>query len=240
MIFDKPPYMRYKVRRYDPNAGFRSWHLIFSAFAIINKEKHMTLKHWTISALALALALLVTFSISACTKKRISSEPSAAATAEEEARRRAEEQARQQGELERQKALKEEELGQESLSGKMAAERTESAKAKFENEDIHFEFDSIRLTPIAQEILTKKAAWLRANPGAKVTIEGHCDNRGTTEYNLALGEGRAQSAKTFLVDLGIDPALLTTLSYGEERPIDRAQTEEAWAKNRRVHFVIEQ
>jgi peptidoglycan-associated lipoprotein len=199
----------------------------------------MMLKHLTISALALALALLVTFSLSACAKKRISSEPPATTTADEEARRRSEEEARQR-ELERQKTLKEEELGQESLSEKMAAERTESAKARFENDDIHFEFDSIRLTPIAQEILTQKAAWLRANPGAQVTIEGHCDSRGTNEYNLALGEGRAQSAKAFLVDLGIDPERLTTISYGEERPLDRAQTEEAWAKNRRAHFVIEQ
>ena len=197
------------------------------------------LKHWTISALALALALLITFSISACAKKKISSEPTAAATTDEEARRRAEEEA-QQRELDRQKALKEEELGEESLSEKMAAQRTETAKTVFENEDVHFEFDSIRLTPTAQEILTKKAMWLRANPGATVKIEGHCDNRGTNEYNLALGEGRAQSAKAFLVDLGIDPSRLTTISYGEERPIDRAQTEAAWAKNRRAHFVIEE
>lgn len=197
------------------------------------------LKHWTISALALSLALLAAFSISACAKKKISSVPPAAATSDEEARRRAEEEARQR-ELERQKTLKEEELGEESLSEKMAAERTESAKVRFENEDIHFEFDSIRLTPVAQEILTQKAAWLRANPKAEVKIEGHCDSRGTNEYNLALGEGRAQSAKAFLADLGIDPSRLTTISYGEERPIDRAQTEEGWAKNRRVHFVIEQ
>jgi peptidoglycan-associated lipoprotein len=198
----------------------------------------MMLKHWTISALALVLALLVTFSVSSCAKKKISSEP-AAVTAEEEARRRAEEEARQR-ELERQKALKEEELKEEGLREGMAAERTESAKTIFENEDVYYEFDSIRLTPIAQEILTKKARWLRANPQATVTIEGHCDNRGTNEYNLALGEGRAQSAKAFLVDLGIDASRLNTISYGEERPIDRAQTEEAWAKNRRAHFVIEE
>ena len=197
------------------------------------------LKHWTIWALALSLALLAAFSISACAKKKISSVPPAATTSDEEARRRAEEEARQR-ELERQKALKEEELGEEGVSEKMAAERTESAKTRFENEDVHFEFDSIRLTPVAQEILTQKAAWLRANPKAKVTIEGHCDSRGTNEYNLALGEGRAQSAKAFLVDLGIDPSRLTTISYGEERPLDRAQTEEGWAKNRRDHFVIEQ
>jgi len=120
----------------------------------------------------------------------------------------------------------------------MAQQKTASAKSIFENEDVYFEFDSIRLAPQAQEILTKKAEWLRANPTAKITIEGHCDSRGTNEYNLALGEGRAQSAKAFLVDLGIDPSRLNTISYGEERPIDRAQTEEGWAKNRRAHFVI--
>lgn len=196
----------------------------------------MMRKHWTISALILALTLLVIFSVSSCAKKKISSEP-ATTTAEEETRRRAEEQARQ-NELARQKALKEEDLGDESRSGNLADQRTASAKSRFENQDIYFEFDSIRLAPDAQEILTQKADWLRANPAATVTIEGHCDNRGTNEYNLALGEGRAQSAKAFLVDLGIDSSRLNTISYGEERPLDNAQTEEAWSKNRRDHFVI--
>jgi peptidoglycan-associated lipoprotein len=197
----------------------------------------MMRKNWTITALILVLALLVAFSISACAKKKISSEP-AATSMDEEARKRAEEE--RQRELERQKALKEENLKEERVSEGTAAERTVSARTVFENEDIYFEFDSIRLTPEAQELLTKKAAWLRANPAAKVTIEGHCDNRGTNEYNLALGEGRAQSAKAFLVDLGIEASRLKTISYGEERPIDRAQTEEAWARNRRAHFVIEE
>jgi peptidoglycan-associated lipoprotein len=158
-------------------------------------------------------------------------------SAEEEARKRAEAEARQR-ELERQKALKEEELSDESLSDTMADQRTISAKYRFENEDIYFDFDSVRLTPEAQERLTRKAQWLRANLAATVTIEGHCDNRGTNEYNLALGEGRAQSAKQYLVDLGIDPSRLNTISYGEERPLESAQTEGAWAKNRRAHFVI--
>jgi len=196
----------------------------------------MMRKHWTISALILALTLLVIFSVSSCAKKKISSEP-ATTTAEEETRRRAEEEARQ-NELARQKALKEEDLGDESRSGNLADQRTASAKTRFENQDIYFEFDSIRLAPDAQEILTQKADWLRANPAATITIEGHCDNRGTNEYNLALGEGRAQSAKAFLVDLGIDSSRLNTISYGEERPLDNAQTEEAWSKNRRDHFVI--
>ncbi len=193
-------------------------------------------KKWTILALILVLALLITFSVSSCAKKKISSE-SATMTTEEEAQRRAEKEARQR-ELDRQNDLKEEDLGQERISEEMAGQRTASAKSIFENEDIYFEFDSIRLAPDAQEILVKKATWLQANPAAKITIEGHCDNRGTTEYNLALGEGRAQNVRAFLVDLGIKSSRLNTISYGEERPIGLAQSEKGWAKNRRAHFVI--
>jgi len=105
-------------------------------------------------------------------------------------------------------------------------------------EDIYFEFDKSTLTPAAQDNLLRKAEWLRANPDATITIEGNCDERGTNEYNLALGDRRAESAKSFLVDLGIDPARITTISYGEERPVDPRHNEEAWAKNRRDHFVV--
>jgi peptidoglycan-associated lipoprotein len=105
-------------------------------------------------------------------------------------------------------------------------------------EDIYFDFDKSTLTPAAQDNLLRKAEWLRENSDATVTIEGHCDDRGTAEYNLALGDRRAESAKAFLVDLGIDSARLTTISYGEERPVDPRNTEEAWAKNRRDHFVV--
>ena len=185
--------------------------------------------------MALVLAVLVIFFTAACSKKKISSEPVTLPTAEEEAARRAQEEARQR-ELERQKALAEENLKEDSLTSELALDE----KTQFENEDIYFDFDSIQLTPQAQEILTKKAKWLRDNPAATVTIEGHCDNRGTNEYNLALGEGRAQSAKTFLMDLGVDVSKLRTISYGEERPIDPRQSESAWAKNRRAHFVIEE
>lgn len=105
-------------------------------------------------------------------------------------------------------------------------------------EDIYYEFDKSNLTPMAQDNLLRKAEWLRENPDATVTIEGHCDERGTNEYNLALGDRRAESAKAFLTDLGIDPLRLTTISYGEERPVDPRSDEEAWAKNRRAHFVV--
>jgi peptidoglycan-associated lipoprotein len=201
----------------------------------LNKGEYVMQKHWTI--MALMLAVLVIFFAAGCTKSKISSEPVTMSTAEEEAARKAEEDARQR-ELARQKALAEENLKEESIDATMISEREQTDKTRFENEDVPFDFDSIQLMPEAQQILTKKGEWLRENTAATVTIEGHCDNRGTNEYNLALGEGRAQSAKTFLMDLGIDISRLNTISYGEERPIDPQQTESAWAKNRRAHFVI--
>ena len=193
-------------------------------------------KHWTITALA--LAVLVIFFAAACTKSKISSEPVTMATAEEEAARKAEEEARQR-ELERQKALAEENLKEESLSERMASEQAQADKDRFENEDIYFEFDSSNLGPEAQEILRWKAAWLQHNQNVQVTIEGHCDERGTNEYNLALGDRRANSTKSYLMDLGIYGSRLNTISYGEERPADYGSNEEAWAKNRRAHFTID-
>ena len=112
------------------------------------------------------------------------------------------------------------------------------APAVVMQEHIYFDFDKSTLTPAAQDDLLRKAEWLRENPDSTVTIEGHCDERGTNEYNLALGDRRAESAKAFLADLGIDPARMTTISYGEERPVDPRSMEEAWAKNRRAHFVV--
>ncbi len=115
----------------------------------------------------------------------------------------------------------------------VAAER-----AKFVNEDIYYEFDSSALLPAAQKILSGKADYMRANPAIRVTVEGHCDERGTDAYNMALGQRRADAARDFLVKSGIEPNRLNTISYGEERPVDPGKTEEAWAKNRRAHFVI--
>ena len=108
----------------------------------------------------------------------------------------------------------------------------------FMTERIYFDFDKSVLKLEAQSLLKKKAEWLKANPATKVLIEGNCDERGTAEYNLALGERRAESAKKFLVDLGVDAKRVSTISYGEERPMDPRHKEEAWAKNRNDGFVI--
>jgi peptidoglycan-associated lipoprotein len=185
--------------------------------------------NWTYVGLACLMALLIFFP--SCAKKQLSSESSTGVSAEEEARRRAEEEARRR----QQGAIQEESLGEATLQ----AMRTPEAKEEFVNDDIHFDFDSSALTPEAQDILKKKALWLKANPGVTVIIEGHCDDRGTNEYNMALGDRRADSAKSFLLALGIDKSRLTTVSWGEEKPLVRGTTEEARAKNRRDHFAIE-
>ena len=103
---------------------------------------------------------------------------------------------------------------------------------------IYFAFDDYTLSKEAKETLTDNAAWLLKNPRKNVVIEGYCDERGTEEYNLALGERRAVSAKRYLMNLGVNPEQLSTISYGEERPADPAHGEDAWSKNRRAEFIM--
>ena len=192
----------------------------------------MNHKNWAF--LVLVLIIFVGFLSPSCAKKELKSEP---VMSEDEARRKAEEEARKR-EQERQAAIREEELKEGQLGTE--SERFQSAREMFENEDILFEFDSASLSVEAQEILRAKAEWLRENPRAQVMIEGHCDERGTNEYNLALGDRRAFSSKSFLVDLGIADSRITTISYGEEQPVDSRSTEDAWTQNRRAHFVIKE
>lgn len=126
----------------------------------------------------------------------------------------------------------------QDLQGEEAKRAAEQAMNQFINEHIYFNFDSADLSAMAQATLKNKATWLKANPNAMVIIEGNCDERGTNEYNLALGERRALSAQAYLVDLGISASRLSTISYGEERPLDNRSTEEAWAKNRNDQFKL--
>ena len=104
--------------------------------------------------------------------------------------------------------------------------------------EVYFDYDRYDLRPDARETLKANAGWLKNNPAVRVEIEGHCDDRGTNEYNLALGAKRAQSAKDYLVTLGIGAGRLSTISYGEELPVCREQTEQCWQKNRRARFVV--
>ncbi len=103
--------------------------------------------------------------------------------------------------------------------------------------DVHFAYDSYELDGSARDVLNSNAEWLKENKRAKTEIEGHCDERGTVEYNLALGAKRAKAVKDYLVSLGIASERLTTISYGEELPLCREATEQCYARNRRVHFV---
>ena len=112
------------------------------------------------------------------------------------------------------------------------------AQARGYIQDAFFEYNDSSLTANAQNALTSSANWLKKNPQYNLLIEGHCDERGTEQYNLALGDRRANQAKEYLVTLGVDAGRIRTVSYGEERPFDPGHDEAAWAKNRRDHLVL--
>ncbi|MFO7983204.1 MAG: peptidoglycan-associated lipoprotein Pal [Desulfuromonadales bacterium] len=115
---------------------------------------------------------------------------------------------------------------------------SEKAARELSLKRIYFDFDRYTLSSDARKKLENNAKFLRANPRAEVQIQGHTDERGSDSYNLALGEKRARAAHDYLVSLGISEARLSIISYGEERPMVPESNEEAWAKNRRVEFVI--
>lgn len=120
----------------------------------------------------------------------------------------------------------------------LEARREGKAPAAGPLKDIYFDFDRYDLKPDARAILKANADWLKANPSARAEIEGHCDERGTNEYNLALGAKRAQAAKDYLVTLGIAKDRLSTKSFGEELPVCKEQNEGCWQKNRHDRFVV--
>ena len=207
----------------------------------------------SLSVMILILCCLALI-LAGCPKKTVmKEEPSvtkadavAAAAAAAERERAAKQEAEQ-------RALKEKELKvREEAAKKAAAEKDfdKSLVAKkypgIEGEvleskllkDIYFDFDKYDIRPQDASVLKENAALLMKYPNVKIQIEGHCDERGTIEYNLALGERRASSCKNYLISLGIPGNRISAISYGKERPVDLGHTEEAWAKNRRAHTVI--
>jgi peptidoglycan-associated lipoprotein len=199
----------------------------------------MMKRKWIILAMLFVIPAML-FTVS-CAKKAVMTEPSTTDTS-------AADEAARQAELEKQKAMEsQKQLEEERLAAERAAALKAEAmqrdmmmsKNRFLSENVYFDFDKATLDYQAQELLKQKAMWLRDFPDANVVIEGHCDERGTNAYNLALGERRAESAKAFLVNLGISGARLTTISYGEEKPVDMGHNEESWAKNRRAAFALE-
>jgi len=184
-----------------------------------------------------------------CPKKTVvKDEPSAKAEAAKiEAERIAKEkekEAKEKEVKEREAArLKEkEEQAKREFERSLVAKRTPGIEGEvFESgllKPIFFDFDKYDIRSADAEILKGNSALLKKFPNVKIQIEGHCDERGTNEYNLALGERRANSTKKYLTSLGIAADRVSTISYGEEKPFDPAHNEEAWAKNRRAHFLI--
>jgi peptidoglycan-associated lipoprotein len=139
-------------------------------------------------------------------------------------------------------AKEKESKAKEEFEKSLIAKRTPGIEGEvFESsllKDIHFDFDKYDIRPGDMTILRENAALLKKYPKVKIQIEGHCDEKGTVEYNLALGERRATSTKNYLVSLGISADRLSTISYGKERPLDPGHNEDAWTKNRRAHTVI--
>jgi peptidoglycan-associated lipoprotein len=151
----------------------------------------------------------------------------AKAKAEADAKARAEQEARMAAE---QKA--------KEAEAKVAPQAEAAVQEEMTFKDVLFDFDKYNLKPEGRDVLKQLAEWLTKNKDKNVLIEGNCDERGTTEYNLALGERRAKEAMKYLVELGVGGKRIKTISYGKERPLDPGHTEEAWAKNRRDHFVV--
>ena len=187
------------------------------------------------------MAILVAglFLTASCAKKTVVSD---AGTIEDQAQTAAEAEAAAAAAAARkveQERIRQQELQEEAARKETIEQaRAQAAKTRFLHQNIHFEFDSAQLTDTAKALLRQKADWLKANPGQSIVFEGHCDERGTTEYNLALGERRAGAVKQYLEDLGIGTFRMTTVSYGEERPLDPGQNEAAYRKNRRAQFVL--
>jgi len=205
----------------------------------------MVKKSFTIFVLVLCLGLFVT----GCAKKKvvIDRDRSSVQRSEEASRLEAERAAREAQELkERELARIREEEAKKAAGGEFEKSLVAKKERGIEGEvfetkllkDIHFDFDKYDVRPQDEGILKENAAWLKNNPKMKIQIEGHCDERGTSDYNLALGETRANMTKRYLVSLGIASDRISTISYGEERPLDTGHNEEAWAKNRRAHFVV--
>ena len=140
---------------------------------------------------------------------------------------------------ENQGGISEEELARaERERQRLASERMAAAASHLP--DIYFDFDSYIIRNQDMPTLKEMADWLAKNQGVKVVVEGYCDERGTTEYNLALGQKRAEAAKDYLVRSGVPANRVRATSYGKEAPVDQDHTEEAWAKNRRDHFTTQQ
>jgi len=193
----------------------------------------MNRKLWiNLMAAMLVAGLFMTVS---CAKKTVVSDGTAI---EDQAKMEAEADAKAKALAEQERTKAQELKDQMAKDQALKEAKILAAKNRFGNQNIHFEFDSAQLSSMAKLLIKEKAEWLSTNSGVAAVIEGHCDERGTTDYNIALGERRAIAVKNYLVNLGISGSRLTTVSFGEEKPLDPGTSEEAYRQNRRAQFVI--
>ena len=200
----------------------------------------MVKKSLSIMILILCLGLIMT----GCPKKTVVQEEPSIQKSEEASKLEAERAAKEAREKELAR-IKEEEAKkarEKEFEKSLVAKKEPGIEGEvFESKllkDIYFDFDKYDIRPEDTGILKENVALLMKYPNVKIQIEGHCDERGTVEYNLALGERRANSTKKYLISLGLSGDRISTISYGKEKPLDPGHHEAAWAKNRRAHFVI--
>lgn len=185
-------------------------------------------------AIVVAALLLISYG---CASKPVGETSKLSATdearlAQEDAQKRKEREARLvEEDLARARQEKEKQEQERLLQEKMRAAALS---------DINFDYDSYAIRPEYMPKLKEMGDWLKANKEARVVVEGHCDERGTIEYNLALGHKRAEAVKNYLAKLGVDEKRIKVISYGKEMPLDQGHTEDAWARNRRAHLAIDQ
>ncbi|HUL29371.1 MAG TPA: peptidoglycan-associated lipoprotein Pal [Thermodesulfobacteriota bacterium] len=198
------------------------------------------------SSIVIPIVVCLGLFLTGCPKKQvvINRDESAAQRSEEAARLESERAAREAKERESAR-LKEQEAKMPAggeLEKSLVAKKEPGIEGEvFESKllkDIHFDFDKYDIRRGDEEILRENSVFLKKNPSVKIQIEGHCDERGTVEYNLALGERRANNTKKYLVFLGIPSDRILTISYGKEKPLDKGHNEQAWATNRRAHFIV--
>lgn len=223
-------------------------------------------RNWVwVGLVALVMCLSVTF-LTGCAKKAalkeeavvtreqkpVAQAPAKAATDDQAAKERAPREQALRDQTLREQALRDQaakEQAAKDAAARVAKEAAEKAKRdaaakaaailkELQIPDVNFDFDKYNLKPEAQAILKAGAPAYLKYREYKLVVEGHCDERGTVEYNLALGDKRAAEAAKYLVDLGIEKERIKTISYGKEMPLDNGHDETAWAKNRRAHFVI--
>lgn len=177
------------------------------------------MKHFILALMVMALI------VTGCAQKQVQTAPPVTTgtttdrmLSEEEKRRIAEEELAR---AERDRLLRE----QERMAGIL--------------KDVLFDFDSYAISNTELPKIEGVSVYMKQERGVKMVVEGHCDERGTVDYNLALGQKRAESVKSYLIKFGIEPSRVRTISYGKELPLEAGKTEEAWAKNRRAHFTID-